>query len=432
MKVLILAYDFPPLISIGGQRPYGWCKYLPEAGISVTVVTRRWSESIQSPIDYVKPTSNTTTEEIVAGGGKVIRTPFAPNLRDQLLLSYGLDRFTLLRKTYTFLYSYLEHLFFLVDSKSSIYRAAEKAIEQSKPDFIIATGEPFILFKYGHKLSAKHKIPWVADYRDGWTTNQGNYKPGFLQRLQNNFYRLREKKYVQNASFITTASPTYVDGLKAIHPNKQVHVVYNGFDEEFFRNINELKPPADKFIISYAGTIYPHQNLEMFLDGLAEFVRRQKIAKEKLEVRFYGIDSQPEAKARLLNYRPELKEFIVPLPKIPYGQLIQELRKSHLLLLLSRKGADWLNAKVFDYLAVKRSIMLVENDHGILERLLKEAERGIPVDRSWDVCAFLALFENALFKKGAGSEVKSNDNYLKYSRKAQALVFAELLQNAHS
>ena len=31
-KALILAYDFPPFNSIGGQRPYAWLKYFREFG----------------------------------------------------------------------------------------------------------------------------------------------------------------------------------------------------------------------------------------------------------------------------------------------------------------------------------------------------------------------------------------------------------------
>jgi len=27
-KVLILAYDFPPYVSVGGMRPYNWYRYL--------------------------------------------------------------------------------------------------------------------------------------------------------------------------------------------------------------------------------------------------------------------------------------------------------------------------------------------------------------------------------------------------------------------
>jgi hypothetical protein len=41
-KLLILAYDFPPYVSVGGLRPYNWFKYLKEFGVEPIVVTRQW------------------------------------------------------------------------------------------------------------------------------------------------------------------------------------------------------------------------------------------------------------------------------------------------------------------------------------------------------------------------------------------------------
>jgi len=67
-------------------------------------------------------------------------------------------------------------------------------------------------------LAGRYNIPWIADYRDNWTGNQGNYAQGFLQRLLNSFYRSREKKYIANALMITTAAPTYAASLKNLHP----------------------------------------------------------------------------------------------------------------------------------------------------------------------------------------------------------------------
>jgi hypothetical protein len=41
-KVLILAYDFPPYVSVGGLRPHAWYNYLKEFGVEPIVVTRQW------------------------------------------------------------------------------------------------------------------------------------------------------------------------------------------------------------------------------------------------------------------------------------------------------------------------------------------------------------------------------------------------------
>jgi Glycosyltransferase Family 4 len=426
MKVMVLAYDFPPLISIGGQRPFSWYKYLPDKETNVTVVARRWSSEISSPLDYVRETPGSALIENDNSGSKIIRVAFKPNLRDKLLLRFGVERLATLRKLLSYFYAFAEHLFYSFDSKSSIFFAAAKEIENNRPDVIIATGEPFILFKYASALSHKYHIPWIADYRDNWTGNQGNYNLGFLQQQLNRFYRSREKKYIANTKLITTAAPTYAASLKSLHPGKEVEVIYNGYDEAYFDSLETIRPPLNKFVITYGGTLYPHQNLEMFLDGLLEFITQNKLNKNELVADFYGIDLQAGAHNRLFNYKKELDGYITAQPRIPYPELIKKMRASHLLLLLSRKGAGWLNAKIFDYLAVKRKIFLVENDHGILESILKETNGGISLNSKEDIALFLkAEYDN--FKNGVLKDSGVNDQALKYSRKNQAKILSALL-----
>ena len=52
-KVLILAYDFPPYVSVGGLRPHAWYKYLKEFGVEPIVVTRQWENVHGNHLDYI-------------------------------------------------------------------------------------------------------------------------------------------------------------------------------------------------------------------------------------------------------------------------------------------------------------------------------------------------------------------------------------------
>ena len=70
-----------------------------------------------------------------------------------------------------------------IDTSKTIYYAADQFLKNNECSMIIATGEPFILFKYASSLSKKHRIPWIADYRDGWTTNQSKINLGFLEKI---------------------------------------------------------------------------------------------------------------------------------------------------------------------------------------------------------------------------------------------------------
>jgi hypothetical protein len=165
----------------------------------------------------------------------------------------------------------------------------------------------------------------------------------------------------------------------------------------------------------------------MFLDGLRDFIKNEHMQPAGLEVRFYGLDAQLQAKERLLNYSSDLPHFLKSEPRINYAGLIKKLRASHVLLLLSKKDANWLNAKIFDYMAVKRPIMLVENDAGILEKILMEMNAGKAFNSAEDVAQFLKD-SYSKFLKGDLSEQQLNPHYVRYSRKAQAVELARILK----
>nr|MBP7389342.1 hypothetical protein [Chitinophagales bacterium] len=74
VNVLILAYDFPPYVSVGGLRPHSWLKYFNEFGVYPIVVTRQWNNAYKNGLDYVAPgfSDNTVTEK--NDKGTTIRT----------------------------------------------------------------------------------------------------------------------------------------------------------------------------------------------------------------------------------------------------------------------------------------------------------------------------------------------------------------------
>ena len=149
-KLLILAYDFPLYKSIGVQRPYSWYTYFKEFGWKPIVITRHWNSNIKNGRDYIKPSINQSFESKETEQGFIRRAPLKPNLRDKMLLKFGLNKFSKLRKTLTLFYKLTEFYIPLFDNRKTIFIAARKYLKKNKVDAIIATGEPFILFKYAY------------------------------------------------------------------------------------------------------------------------------------------------------------------------------------------------------------------------------------------------------------------------------------------
>ncbi len=74
MRVLILAYDFPPLVRVGGFRPYSWFRYFHEFGIEPVVITRQWENRYGDDRDYVAPSASDDVIVEQDGHGTIVRT----------------------------------------------------------------------------------------------------------------------------------------------------------------------------------------------------------------------------------------------------------------------------------------------------------------------------------------------------------------------
>lgn len=417
-KALILAYDFPPLNSIGAQRPYSWFKYFKAFGIEPIVVTRHWDRKFNDQTDFYRASLSQHTVVEESTNGTVIRVPFKPNLRDRLIDRSGAVS-VILRKFLSLAQALTEHHTSNLDNKCGILNEARKYLQSNKVDIIIATGEPFILFSYAARLSKKFDIPWVADYRDGWSTNNNLEQPSFRNRLFKKVFGYVERSTLYSSSIVSTAAPDFSKRISSLlgKNEHEVPVIYNGYFEELYENLEPVKL-QNVFSIAHAGTIYPFQKVETFLDGLNRFL--SKHPQNKIEVTFYGLNMFPEQIKRIQNFPTEAK--IQFTDKMPHRDIIQKLRSTHVQLLLATPEVNQIYAKVFDYMATGRPILTVENDKGPLEEMLTGRSNSRLCSSAEEVCSYL---EYAYGNRELEETYPSEDNT--FTRRNQTKRFAELI-----
>ncbi len=166
-NVLILAFDFPPFPSVGGLRPFSWYQGFLENGLYPIVVTRQWVIKYNNRLDYLLAgwSKGTVIEENEKG--LILRTAYEPNLSNKLFVKYGPDKYRFLRKAITGWFEFSQFLW-LTGTKVQLYQGARLFLQKNKVDAIIATGDPFILFRYAYLLGKEFDLPWIVDYRDPW------------------------------------------------------------------------------------------------------------------------------------------------------------------------------------------------------------------------------------------------------------------------
>lgn len=416
VKILILAHDFPPLISIGALRPYSWYKYLPDFGADVTVVTRDWQHDT-GVVD--------TGYTLPGNRRRIVKVSFSRGIKERLYATALASRFPGIRKAITYIFIYLEYLSLRLDSGSTIYHAADHLLQNEKFDFIIASGKPFILFRYASLLSGRHHVPWIADYRDSWTLNhiQSDYIHSPLNRVLNVFFTWMEKKYVPTARMIMTVAPPYADYIPVQAQTAPAGIVYNGYDDEIEEATAQIPVSHSKFIISYAGIIYPMQNLELFLQAVVLFLQEVQLTPAEFEINFWGIKGEAAVEARILGFSELLHPYVHFHSKVDYKQVMKNLSSSHMLLLLTTNADGWVNAKLFDYLVLRRTILMFGNQTNIMTRIIADTHAGIVTNDPREAARQIT----AHYERYRQAQPQPTVHYQQYSRKNQAGELYRLL-----
>ena len=408
---------------MGSQRPYSWFKYFKELGYFPIVVTRNWKENITSPIDMFK-SDNPFIEKSLTENGLLIKTPYKQNFRDKIIIKHGLNKFIFLRKLISYIYTLLQFSFPFFDNRKGIYSAANEYLKSNKVDVIIATGEPFILFKYASKLSKAYNTPWIADYRDCWSLDIYliENKKRYFEKVMYKYY---EKKYVSHASIITTVAPLYQKQLAGLFPNKKIEIIQNGYFEENY-DLFKIKKPQDTFIIAYAGTIYPFQPIEIFFEGIKSFFKNYLNAKVKII--FYGCELNSYEYKRIKENIEGIEKYVTIMPRIQREVLYSELSKTSCLLVFDNK--NMINGKLYEYLPMSKRILMAGNDNGSMKEIIESTNSGTVCNDYFEIEETIMKWYKEWESTGIlNNENVKNDNY---SRLTQAKKMVSLISQLPS
>lgn len=273
-NIVIICYDFPPLNSIGGQRPYSWFQNFKSYGLYPIIITNNW-------------TSGDLKNKIVRNENGEIHYVNSPKYNIGDFLYQKKNGWLFLRKIISFLNSFLKFNFSKIDKTYHIYIYAKSFLSKSNISYLLASGEPFILFKYGYLLSKQNKIPWFADYRDDWIYDHGRLNKGFIDKILKRYEAIYEKKYLSSASGFSAVSKYILNDIeKRVNLKKNI-IVENGVDLNYIANGKTILDP-NNFNIVYTGRFYESSYMEAFKYGFEKFINR--VDKKKVKVFFVGIE----------------------------------------------------------------------------------------------------------------------------------------------
>lgn len=374
-RVLILAYYFPPIGGGGVQRAIKISQYLPRFGWSPIVVTRRGVPGGFPRDDSLLPAVRVPIVHVPCW----LSPPYATMRRDSLL---GF----LVRFVYSF---------FVPDCEAGwiipAVHLALRVMHDERIDVILSTSPPASAHFVGYLLHRLTDVPWIADFRDAWTTepNRGIRSP--ISRIRSaTVERYLERLWLRHADLVTAvSSPICEDLASQLHSDtSKIRLVTNGFEPEEFDGV-----PAHEFTdfsLVYTGSLSSGgRDVRPFLQAVKELAETDSHWREQVSVWFVGSGKSGSLQAAIdelgLGGQVRAIDFVSRAEAIAYQK-----GASVLLLFGSATTAAGkrhiLSGKLFEYLGAQRPILGLVPRESASAKIIERFEAGLIVD-SGDVNA---------------------------------------------
>jgi len=250
-----------------------------------------------------------------------------------------------------------------------------------EPQVVVVSGPPFSTLFVARRIARQRGIPWVADYRDLWTLS--SYYP--WGRIRRRVDRALESRVVQSAALVTTVSQPFADEMQCTFSVRS-EVVLNGYDPSDLAPLALVSEErsAGPLRIVYAGEIYEgKRDPEPLFTALASM----GLGPDQVLVEFRG-DSVHlvEAAAR----RHGVAELVRCGPRLPYTEslVLQQGADVLLLLMWNNPGERGVySGKLFEYLGVRRPILMLGFPGSVAADLIRDREAGVIANDPDDIAA---------------------------------------------
>ncbi len=346
--VLIFAYHFPPENSVGGRRPYRFCRYLQELGYRCHVITAADQSSVpESGAEYVPdPFLSSPGKGIGWQIERAIRKLFLPGMLGiqwSRLASDAAERFAKLHP----------------DARITIF----------------STFPPLGAHLAAWRLSRRTGLPWIADFRDPL-----KFSPWLkgLRRSHTLASGWTENTILNSASLVVANTDAMVREWADASPSlaSRIHLIWNGFDPE--RRIGPLPLPARSHrVYSHVGELYAGRNITPLLESIARLIDAGRLSASQLRIQLAGtVDVHAMPPEEFLKRAQSQGWLQVSPHEIPQAEANQMMQTSDGLLLIQPQSAIQVPGKLFDYIQIGRPILAYIPPDTPIERVL--ALSGIP------------------------------------------------------
>ena len=366
LRLLFLAYDFPPINNIACVRAYNIAKWLTCKSWEVTVVTPNESAWRRAG------GATDLHEDLSRQGIRCMRTEHrwlsllpAPAEGRRYGLAWAAGGVS--RRIASALG---------IERESGWIREAEKACSSLSPDdvdVILASGPPFAAFGLARRVAERLGRPYVLDYRDLWTGNPHARHPPTQRMIE------RERDLLESSAAATGVSPSLLESLREqFGDRKALHVISNGFDPGEMALVPKLA--FGHFAIVYAGMFYPPKRTAGPLMAALQRVEQNSGKTRQWMFHYYGY----QAEHVLSSAREfDVEHRVVIHGNVPRAEALSAVRSADVAVVISsvyQQGSlqdkGIVTGKVFEGIGLGAPLLVIAPEGSDLEGILAATGSG--------------------------------------------------------
>ena len=379
-RVLIITYYWPPSGGIGVLRCLKMAKYLRDFG---------WEPIIYTAKDAHYPSIDHSNDRDVPAGVEIIKQKIIePYTFYKLLTGQKKDAnvnnvFYTKEENLGFMHKlsvWIRSNFFIPDARSlwikpSVKRLT-KYIQENQVDAMLTCGPPHTNTRIATLLRKATGTPWLMDFQDPWT-QVDYYALLNLTKWGDKKHRKQEQEAFAQADKVTIVSPSWKKELEDIGA-KNVSVHYWGFDPADYTDLKPVK--STKFSLVHIGIMGYDRNPKVFFEVIKELCEENQEFKDAFEIILVGqVDFSVKEEYEKLS----LSQYINAKGSVPRAEALRYISESPVLLLLLNQQENALGrvpGKLFEYLAVRKTILCLGPENSDVANILRTSKSGATIE----------------------------------------------------
>jgi hypothetical protein len=397
MRIVLIAYHFPPDPAVGSLRAAKVARAFVEAGHHVDVVTaclpaESGTRLTDDPALSVHPVAIMPSPRDLTAW---VKKSLSPGRRDRAGAG-GSAQVAWVPPTHVPSWKrLLSSLVWLPDDRQGfIVPAWRKAREllRGGVDLVYSTAPPYSPHVVGLLLKRFGGVRWVLELRDPWSDN--DQKPWWVRTRATDALDARlERLCLSRADLVVTVSDGIQRRLRERFPGldpSRLLVARNGIEHLASSAHAERRPGPVRIV--YAGTFYYSRDPRPFLRGLAAVCRRRRLGPDQVRVDFIGacrevgtVRVEEEIEALGLTGLVHIQDWL------PHAAARGVVEEADVLLLLAQRQPDQIPNKLYEYLGSRRPILAFADAEGETARMLRQVggHRVVTGDDDADVARAL-------------------------------------------